>query len=146
MRKITLVFLALLVVLTSSAALADDGFTTIDFSNAVDGEQKTSFYCGEQIYAHVVIRDITFDELHHIEIIWRDPNGTDQEVIEKDLVADSSGEIVQYIWLKLHRPKGSSFFSLFDDTYGMTDFIGKWTLVVNVDNEERGQKPFEVYC
>ncbi len=119
-------------------------FTSQSEEKIPDHEAMSEFDCSEMIYAVAEFKDLEKGE-HTFEVLWNDPTRNQREKTEFPIV-HSSGTKRVWAWIKLHRPTGSSFFSFFDPTAGMEDFIGEWNVIFKLDGKNLGEKKFYVDC
>lgn len=104
----------------------------------------TEFNCSERIYA-VAIFDTAENGSHTLTTRWLDPAGKVREKAESQF--HFLGKSVKvWAWLKLHRPTGGGLVSVVNPSYGMEEFIGKWTVDFLLDGESIRQQQFEVIC
>lgn len=107
-------------------------------------EPMSAFDCSEMIYSVAHFGSLERGR-YDFEVVWNDPTGKQREKTEFSFHT-LGGEKRVWAWIKLHRPTGSSFFSFFDPTAGMEDFIGQWKILFRLNGKKVAQKSFTVDC
>lgn len=105
---------------------------------------QKSFNCDDQVFTVIKFANHK-PKLHQINISWKDPNGTEREnnsfpffVTEKETLAWAS--------LKLHRSVGAGMLQWVNPAAGMEEFIGTWSIDVEVGSLLKRTANFEVLC
>ncbi len=113
-------------------------------TNPKSAPQEGAFNCDDQVYLTIKFANHQ-PKLHQINISWKDPNGTEREnnsfpffVTEKESLAWAS--------LKLHRSVGAGMLQWINPAAGMEEFIGIWSVEVQVGDLLNKTLTFEVLC
>ncbi len=86
------------------------------------------------------------NSVHTLVVDWVDPNGKLREHTVHNFRNFDNRQQWMWAWLTLHPPRGVAALRLFNPSYGMSDFIGTWTVRVIIDNEIVGQTQFQILC
>jgi hypothetical protein len=92
-----------------------------------------TYTCQEKVYAHVDWDGMKPGK-HHLEAIWRLPDGKVQERTAYDFAAPAQNAVV---WLEAEKPPVFS---------GPVRWSGRWNVEVFLDGRSLGTLPFEMSC
>ena len=102
------------------------------------------FSCSDRIYAMVTIEDLPKGS-QVVVFDWVDPSGRQREHTVHRF-RHSGHRQQMWAWLTLHPPRGAIAVRLFNPSFGMQEFIGKWTVKVSLNGKLLGKAEFEVLC
>lgn len=127
------------------AAPSYDVFTTsrTEHGRPLD-EPETQFGCSDQVFAVMDASGVDPGR-YQVEVVWRDPTGTEREHTTFEVQVRRERERV-WAWLKLHAPRGSTVMQVFEPSYGMDEFIGTWEARFLLNGERVAAVSFEVLC
>jgi hypothetical protein len=108
---------------------------------------QTNFECSDTIY---VVIEVTAPERqqtseHLLVVDWFNPVNRPQEKTRFEFKSYGKGTRV-WAWLRLSGSTGASIGQMFDPSFGMEDFIGKWRAEVRIDKKKIDTLPFDVLC
>lgn len=124
-----------------------EAYLTAEGDNNRPGVKQTQFECADKIYAviKVVAPDKQKPSEHLLIVNWLNPGNRLEQKTRYTFKSYGTGTQV-WAWLKLSGSTGSSIGQIFDPSYGMDEFIGKWRAEVVIDNKKLVTLPFEVLC
>lgn len=123
-------------------------FTRMASGAGVPGTKAAKvFDCSDKIY-------IVIEAVHlkpgdrHIEVLWYRPDGRRQEDTNFTVRPKSGVKDRFWAWLALHRPADGVVVRVLlqDRSFGMEDFVGRWTAKVYINGNLLGKETFKLYC
>jgi len=125
-----------------------EAYLTAEAKNNTPGlTRQDQFECADKIY--VVIDAVAPGEKKSIEhllvVNWFNPGDRLEQKTRFTFSSYGKGRQV-WAWLKLSGSTGSSIGQIFDPSYGMDKFIGKWRVKIVIDNKKLATLPFDVLC
>ena len=124
----------------SQIPIAEAFLTTNPNSNPA----QTQFSCEDSIYLAIKFANQE-PKLQQIKVVWTDPNNTEREFNDFPFFV-SDKESLAWASLKLHRSVGAGLLQWVNPAAGMEEFIGTWTVKVNVGDLLNKELNFEVLC
>lgn len=111
-----------------------------------DSKPENNFDCGDKIYAIVELGGLRKTD-HKLVVSWISPQKRLQEKTVYPFRAVSNPEILR-VWLKLHAdPYSAAERALFSDpSIGLSNFVGMWTAIFELDGLALEKKSFLVSC
>lgn len=105
------------------------------------------FECSDTIY---VVLEVTAPERqqasdHLLIVNWLNPADKLQEKTRVEFKSYGKGTRV-WAWLRLSGSSGASIGQMFDPSFGMSEFIGKWRAEINIDKKRFDTIRFDVLC
>lgn len=117
--------------------------------NLPDYNAKKHFSCKEQMFSVIAINNKEFIKDYTViipaYIKWINPQGHVQERTQIQIPL-FNGKGRSFAWLKLHQPSGASMLGFVNDTLGLEEFIGDWTIQLEINNQTISEYPFSVLC
>jgi len=132
----------------TAASSSDNAEYRLYLTNRVENNQPTSapsdrFDCADRIYLVVEATDLA-PEKHELTDRWLDPAGDRKELTHYQFNGFPSTRV--WAWLQLHGPTSAVIGQIFDPSFGMEDFIGRWVADVSVNKKRIGKLEFDVLC
>ena len=108
---------------------------------------KSNFECSDTIYVVVeVTAPVRQETSEHLLIVdWFNPGNRLQEKTRIDFKSYGKGTRL-WAWLRLSGTTGASIGQMFDPSFGMSEFIGKWRAEVRIDEKKIDTHQFDVLC
>jgi len=108
---------------------------------------QNQFECADKIYAVVKVTAPEHQKTteHLLIVNWLNPGNRLEQKTRYTFKSYGKGTQV-WAWLKLSGSTGSSIGQIFDPSYGMDKFIGKWRVEFIIDDKKIDTLPFEVLC
>ena len=133
----------------STSAAVDEGETEKQAKvflsiNPNEGVEQDQFSCEDRIYLAIRFKNQE-PNLEQIIVTWTDPNGTEREKNDFQFYV-SERESLAWASLTLHRSVGAGLLQWVNPAAGMEEFIGTWTVKVNVGEIVNQTKTFDVLC
>lgn len=105
------------------------------------------FECSDTIYAVV---EVTAPERqqaskHLLIVNWFNPSDSLQERTRVEFHSYGKGTRV-WAWLRLSGSTGAAVGQMFDPSFGMSEFIGKWHAEFMIDDKKIATHHFDVLC
>ena len=121
--------------------------TTEAASNRPSSIPQQDFECSDTIYVVIEVTAPDRQEAseHLLVVDWFNPADRPEQKTRFDFKSYGKGTRV-WAWLRLSGTTGASIGQMFDPSFGMEDFIGKWRAEVRIDNEKLATLPFDVLC
>ena len=118
------------------------------FTRELDGQQPAhqasdQFDCSDRIYTVVEARGLDAGN-HKLEVRWTDPGGRQREHTRYQFNSTTFTRV--WAWLQLNGPTAAFIGQVFDPSFGMDEFIGKWQIEVSIDDEKISISEFDVLC
>lgn len=115
--------------------------------NRPRSEAQNDFECSDTIYIVVEVTDPVRQEPgeHLLIVDWFNPVSKLQEKTRIEFKSYGKGTRV-WAWLRLSGSTGASIGQMFDPSFGMSEFIGKWRAEVRIDDEKLATHHFDVLC
>jgi hypothetical protein len=105
---------------------------------------KTSFDCSEKIFAVAELKGFPKGK-HEFSVRWIDPADTTREHTRYPFhVTQDSTRL--WSWLSLKRGAGAGMLQWLDPSAGLEEFIGPWTVEIEVDGKRLESLTMEVNC
>lgn len=126
---------------------ANAGFyLTRDEGNGIPDKRAFSqFDCNDTIYA-VIQGTWPAGSEHMIVARWIGPHGEQRELTRLKFTA-VDGITRAWVWLRLHRGERNLFDKLLmEEDTSMQEFIGEWTLDLQLDGKPQRKARFRVSC
>ena len=108
---------------------------------------QNEFECADKIYAVVKVTapDRQKASEHLLIVNWLNPENHLEQKTRLNFKSYGRGTQV-WAWLKLSGSTGASIGQIFDPSYGMDEFIGKWRAEIIIDDKKIATHPFDVLC
>ena len=106
--------------------------------------EKRSFGCSEKIYAVTELQHFPAGK-HEFSVRWIDPAQITREHT-RYLFHIHNKETRLWSWLSLRRGAGAGMLQWLDPSAGLEEFIGLWTVKVDIDGKEIAKLTMEVNC
>lgn len=121
--------------------------TTEGNGNSPISNPQSDFECSDTIY---VVVEVTAPERQksskHVLIVnWFNPGNSLQEKTRFEFNSYGKGTRV-WAWLRLSGSTGASVGQMFDPSFGMDEFIGKWRAEIRIDKKNIDTHHFDVLC
>lgn len=115
--------------------------------NRPRGKAQTDFECSDTIYIVVeVTAPVRQEPSDHLLVVnWLNPNDKLQEKTRIEFKSYGKGTRV-WAWLRLSGSTGAAIGQVFDPSFGMSQFIGKWRADVSIDDTKTDTHHFDVLC
>ena len=115
--------------------------------NRPRSKAQTDFECSDTIYIVIEVTDPVQQETsEHVLIVdWFNPADHIQEKTRIEFKSYGRGTRI-WAWLRLSGSSGASIGQMFDPSFGMEEFIGKWHAEIRVDDEKIATHHFDVLC
>ncbi len=115
--------------------------------NRPRGKAQNDFECSDTIYIVVeVTAPVRQEPSDHLLIVnWFNPNDKLQEKTRIEFKSYGKGTRV-WAWLRLSGSTGATIGQVFDPSFGMSEFIGKWRADVSIDDTKTDTHHFDVLC
>lgn len=115
--------------------------------NRPRGNAQNDFECSDTIYIVVEVTDpVRQKPSNHMLIVdWFNPGPKLQEKTRIEFKSYGKGTRV-WAWLRLSGSTGASIGQMFDPSFGMSHFIGKWRAEVRIDDKKLDTHLFDVLC
>ena len=114
------------------------------FEDVPNASEQDSFDCSQKVYLVVEMSGLEGDE-HLLQVKWFDPRNKLEENTRYNFHYIGDGTRI-WAWLRLSGPPGAAIGRVFDPSFGMGSFIGKWRAEVSVDDKHISTLKFEVLC
>ncbi len=144
---ITLLFAAALPVQADPEPSFRSYLTGEGSPNRPRGSAQNDFECSDTIYIVVEVTDpVRQKTSEHLLIVdWFNPGPKLQEKTRIEFKSYGKGTRV-WAWLRLSGSTGTSMGQMFDPSFGMSQFIGKWRAEVRIDGKKLDTHHFDVLC
>lgn len=119
-------------------------FTGKAESGIPGNDVQTDFDCSEKVFLVLEIAGMEMGE-HQLLVRWFDPRGKQEELTRYSFHYVGAGTRI-WAWLRLSGPPGAAIGRVFDPSFGMGSFIGKWRAEILIDGKLIGEREFEVLC
>jgi hypothetical protein len=115
--------------------------------NRPRGAALKDFECSDTIYIVVEVTDpVRQKPSEHLLIVdWFNPGSKLQEKTRIEFKSYGKGTRI-WAWLRLSGTTGASIGQMFDPSFGMGQFIGKWRAEVHIDDDKLDTHHFDVLC
>jgi len=150
MRFTFLIFITLLVELYGATVAYSSGneeyqlyLTNRIENNQPSSEKQDKFDCSDRIYLVLEARNLPLEK-HELTVRWLDPEGDQQELTQYEFNGLSYTRV--WAWLQLHGPTSAVIGKIFDQSFGMEDFIGQWVVIVLINKKKIGELEFNILC
>lgn len=127
---------------TFRSYLTTEGSKNLPAAKALD-----NFECSDTIYIVVeVTAPVRQKPSDHVLIVdWFNPGNRLQEKTRIDFKSYGKGTRI-WAWLRLSGSTGAAIGQMFDPSFGMSEFIGKWRAEVRIDDKKIDTHRFDVLC
>ena len=104
--------------------------------------ERPEFDCSETVY---LVVESAGPQDSAMQAYWFGPAGKERVRATRDFEQDRTR---WWAWsgLKLNRPSGGGFFSIFDPSHGLDEFIGAWKVHVDIGPHRMTTIEFSVLC
>ena len=121
--------------------------TTQANSNRPRTIAQEHFECSDTIY---VVIEVTAPDRqqasdHLLIVNWLNPADKLQEKTRVEFKSYGKGTRA-WAWLRLSGSSGASIGQMFDPSFGMSEFIGKWRAEISIDKKKLKTIRFDVLC
>lgn len=107
-------------------------------------QNEDIFDCSDKIFAVVELNSYPIGK-YNLAVIWTDPSQTVRERTKYDFHVRGENTRL-WAWLSLTRGFGGGMLQWVNPAAGLEEFIGPWTIDININGKKIGQKSFEVSC
>ena len=118
-----------------------------DGKNRPRSKAQNDFECSDTIYIVVeVTAPLRQEPSNHLLIVnWFNPADKLQDKTRIEFKSYGKGTRV-WAWLRLSGSTGAAIGQVFDPSFGMSQFIGKWRADVSIDDTKTDSHHFDVLC
>jgi len=108
-------------------------------------KSQTDFSCTDQIFTVAELSNYPKGK-YQLSIRWIDPSDNVRENTRYPFDVTSSRITKLWAWLTLSRAKGAGILAWMNPAAGLEEFVGEWTVEVQVDNKVVNTGSFIVSC
>ena len=107
-------------------------------------EARDRFDCSDKIFSVAELKHYPRGK-HQLTVRWVDPHQTTRETTSYPFHIQRDSTRI-WAWLSLSRGAGAGILQWIDPTAGLEEFIGRWTMQMEIDGKTIAESNFEVSC
>ncbi len=133
----------LLSLTVTSGGLAVQKTPVVFMAADMEGRKSAqNFDCHDKIYIHAILSGLK-NRTHEAYVEWINPKGKHQDYSNLEF---SESNYRVWFWLKLKPAFGGELLKSIDHSFGMEEFMGKWTVKLYLDGKWISNQVFYVAC